>query len=92
VAVLASVQPLPDAEYAKAYAGKRPRPMVPESVVQRIAAKDDRTAQRAEGIEIALQTVRRLSALRGLRGLEVRGDGDADIAVEFIEKSGLGTD
>jgi hypothetical protein len=25
-----------------------------------------------------------------LRGFEVRADGDADMAIEFIEKSGLG--
>ena len=64
--------------------------MIPDAVLQRIAAKGDKKGQRAAGIEIALETVKRLSALKGLRGFEVRGDGDADIAIEFIEKSGLG--
>jgi methylenetetrahydrofolate reductase (NADPH) len=91
VAVLAGIQPLADAEAAKAYAGKRPRPMIPDAVIQRISAAGDKKGQRAAGIEVALETVRRLSGLKGLRGFEVRGDGDADIAIELIERSGIGT-
>lgn len=90
LAILAGIQPLLDAESAKVYAGKRPRPMIPDAVLQRISAKADKTAQRAVGLEIALETVKKLSGLKGLRGFEVRGDEDAGIAIEFIEKSGLG--
>jgi methylenetetrahydrofolate reductase (NADPH) len=90
VAIVAGIQPLADAETAKAYAEKRPRPMIPDAVLERLAAKSDKKAQRAVGIEIAVETAGRLSSLKGLRGFEVRGDGDADIAIEFIDKSGLG--
>lgn len=90
VAVLAGIRPLSDAESAKTYAASRPRPMIPDAVLQRIAAKSDKAAQRATGIEIAVETVRRLSGLKGLRGFEVRGDGDPDMAVELIDKAGLG--
>jgi methylenetetrahydrofolate reductase (NADPH) len=90
VAILAGIQPLADADRAKAYADQRPRPMIPDATLQRLAAKPDKKSQRAAGIEIALETLRQLSALKGLRGFEVRGDGDPDLAIELIEKSGLG--
>jgi methylenetetrahydrofolate reductase (NADPH) len=89
-AIIAGIRPLAAAELAQAYAGKRPSPMIPEAVLQRISAPADTSAQRTVGLEIALETVQRLSSLKGLRGFEVRGDGDADLAIEFIEKSGLG--
>ena len=89
-AIIAGIQPLPDADSAQAYAARRPSPMIPDAVLQRISAAGDKAGQRAAGIEIALETLQRLSSLKGLRGFEVRGDGDADIAVEFIERSGLG--
>ncbi len=90
VAILAGIRPLADGDFAMAYAARRPSPLIPETVLQRISATDDKSAQRAVGLEIALETMQRLSALKGLRGFEVRADGDADMAVEFIEKSGLG--
>ncbi len=90
MAILAGIQPLTDADFAHAYAARRPSPMIPDSVLQRISAPADKAGQRAVGMEIALETVQRLSALKGVRGFEVRADGDADIAIEFIEKSGLG--
>lgn len=90
VAIIAGIQPLTDADLARAYAAKRPSPMIPDSVLQRISAPADKAGQRVAGMEIALETVQRLSSLKGVRGFEVRADGDADIAVEFIEKSGLG--
>lgn len=90
VAIIAGIRPLADADFARACAGRRPSPMIPEAVLRRISAPGDKAGQRAAGLEIALETVQRLSALKGLRGFEVRGDGDADMALEFIEKSGLG--
>jgi len=89
-AIIAGIRPLPDADAARAYAGRRPSPVIPEALVQRISAPSDKSAQRAVGIEIALETLKRLSSLKGLRGFEVRGDGDAGIALECIERSGLG--
>ena len=91
VAILAGIQVLTDSECAKAYANQRPRPMIPDAMLQRLSAKSDKQGQRAVGMEIALETVGRLSGLKGLRGFEIRGDGDTEAAIEFIEKSGLGT-
>lgn len=91
VAILAGVHLLTDAEAAKAYAGRRPDPMVPEALLQRIASAGDKTAQRAAGIEIARETIERLSGIPGLRGFGICADRDED-ALELIEQAGLGTE
>jgi len=91
VAVLAGIRVLADARDATAYAGRRPDPMVPRALVERIASASDTTAQRAAGIEIAVETIDRLSRTEGLRGFQICGGGHDDAALEVIEKSGLGT-
>ena len=60
-------------------------------VIDRVASKGGAAAQRAAAIELAVETVRRLSGRKGLRGFGVCGDGDSDAALEIIEKSGLGS-
>jgi methylenetetrahydrofolate reductase (NADPH) len=91
VAILAGILPLSDAESAKAWAETSPRPMIPDAVLERLSSKDDRSGQRAAGIELACETIERLSSLEGLRGFEIRPEGNDDAADEIIERSGLGT-
>ena len=87
-AVVAGIRPLLNAGNAKAYAGHRPLPMVPDAVLERVTSPADGGAQRDAGIAVALETIERLLAL-GVRGFEIRTDGDDDAALEIIEKSGL---
>jgi methylenetetrahydrofolate reductase (NADPH) len=89
VAVLAGIQPLLDAEKARAWAETSPRPMIPDAVLARLSSKNDQSGQRAVGIELACETIERLSHLEGLRGFEIRSDGDDAAADEIIERSGL---
>jgi hypothetical protein len=60
-------------------------------VLQRITSGADKAAQRAAGIEIAKETVERLSRMRGLRGFAFCADRHDD-ALELIEQAGLGTE
>ena len=93
VAILAGIQPLADAEAAKAYAARRPQPDDPGR--HAAASVPPRATPRRSGPRASRsrwRPIRRLSQLKGLRGFEIRGDGDADLAIEFIEKSGLGVD
>jgi len=92
VAIVAGIKPLTDADTARAYAEKRPVPMVPDTVLERIGAKTEKAAQRAAGIDIALETIDRLSTVDGLRGFEICANGDDAAAMEIIEKSRLGID
>lgn len=89
VAILVGIMPLTDGEKARAWAERRPDPMIPESVMARICSKEESTAQRAAGVEIAVETVHRLSETDGVHGFSICGDGDDDAALEVIGKSQL---
>jgi methylenetetrahydrofolate reductase (NADPH) len=88
-AIVAGIQVLSDAQSAAAYARRRPSPCVPEWILDRIASKGDSRAQRTEAIDIAVETIKRLSELTGLRGFQIRSEGDTDAALEILDKSGL---
>ena len=90
VAVVAGVEILTDADEAKAYAQRRPQPMIPDAVLARLGSSSDKSAQRAAGIEMAVKTIRRLSDVTGLRGFEICGGGD-DAVLEVIDESGVGS-
>jgi methylenetetrahydrofolate reductase (NADPH) len=91
-AVIAGIRVLADAEQARTYAAARPRPMIPESVLQRLSTASGREAQRAAGIEIATETIERLAAVNGLRGFEIRADGGDEAALRVMENANLGND
>ena len=91
-AILAGIQPLSDGHFAHAHAGPRPHPGIPDSLAGRVASLSDPGARRAAAIEIALETIRRLSNLPGVRGFCISADGDHEAALQIIEKSGLAGD
>lgn len=88
-AIVAGIAVLSDADRAKEFAESRPKPLVPEALLQRITSKPDAAAQRAEGIAVAVELIEELSAVDGLRGFAICGEGDDDAVLEVIEKSGL---
>jgi len=91
VAILAGIQPLLNGHLTDAQAGKRPSPRVPEALLNRVASRSDPGARRTAAIEIATQSIQRLSGCSGLRGFSVSIDGDHDAALRILEKSGLGS-
>jgi len=91
VAILAGIQPLCGGLLADVQAGKRPLPRVPQATLDRLALKSDHATQRASAIQIALETIERLSRLAGLRGFCISADGDLDAVLTVIDKSGLGS-
>jgi methylenetetrahydrofolate reductase (NADPH) len=88
-AILAGIQPLLEAGRAKAYAESRPFPRVPQSLLDRLSSAGGQEAERAAGIEIAVETIKHISALKGLRGFQICADGDESAVLEIIERSGL---
>ncbi|RJR53406.1 MAG: methylenetetrahydrofolate reductase [Desulfobacteraceae bacterium] len=89
-AVLAGIQPLLGAASAKTYAESRPSPRVPRSLLDRISAAGSPEAERAAGIDIAVETIREISSLKGLAGFQICADRDEGAVLEIIERSGLG--
>jgi methylenetetrahydrofolate reductase (NADPH) len=88
-AIVAGIQPLTDAAKAIALSESRPRPGIPQSVLDRLSSAAGPAAQRAVGIAVALETIERLKALKGLRGFQICAEDDPDAALEIIEKSAL---
>lgn len=88
--ILAGIQLLGDAELDKARANKRPLLRIPESTLQQVASKTDAAARQRAAIELALETMKRLGEIKGLRGFSICVDGDHDAVGEIIAKSGLG--
>ena len=90
-AFVAGIQPLLDAQKAREYAAGRPSPRIPEAILSRLTSAYGAAAQRAAGIAVALETIKKLSQVKGLRGFQICADGDIDAAQEIIEKSALDT-
>ncbi|HOX38315.1 MAG TPA: methylenetetrahydrofolate reductase [Candidatus Brocadiia bacterium] len=87
-AVIAGVKVLTSADEARRQAARRPSAGIPESLLARICGKASPAEQQAVGIEIAVETIRSLSGLKGLRGFHLSGSA----VPEVMEKSGLKAD
>jgi methylenetetrahydrofolate reductase (NADPH) len=90
-AIIAGIQPLTDAKKAEELAGRRPRPRIPDALLARLSSAGSASAGRAAGVAIAVETIGRLAEFKGLRGVQICVDGDADAALEVIDKASLGT-
>jgi methylenetetrahydrofolate reductase (NADPH) len=85
-AFIAGIRVLTNASSAKAYADKRPVPLVPERILNRLASQKDPENCRREGVTIAIETVEKLSAIKGLRGFEIVCDDDPGATIEILDK------
>jgi methylenetetrahydrofolate reductase (NADPH) len=90
VAIVAGIEPLGEHALEQVRARRHPLPRVPEAVLQQLLSKADAAARRQAAIELAVETVKRLSGTKGLRGFSIGVDGDPNAALEIIEKSGMG--
>ena len=90
-AILAGIEPLGEAELDPGTRTKRrPSPRVPDAVLQQVASQTDPAARRRAAIDLAIETVKQLSGIKGLRGFSISVDGDPDAALEIIELAHLG--
>lgn len=89
VAILAGIQPLAEEELTKARQGQRSLASVPQSMLHRVDLTGSPAGRRSAAIEVALETIKQLSTVEGLRGFGICGDGDCDAALEIIERSEL---
>jgi methylenetetrahydrofolate reductase (NADPH) len=89
-AVLAGIAPLSEGNVAQEKARSQSR--IPDSLIGRLASESDPAARRAAAIAIAVETVRRLSDIPGIRGFCICADGDHEAALRIIEDAGLRSD
>lgn len=90
VAILAGIQPLGSEQLAAATDGKRRPSRIPEGLIDRVT-KGAPGTQHSAAVRIALETMETLSRHDGVRGFSICADGDCNMALEIIEKSGLGS-
>jgi len=90
VAILVGIEPLGEHALELARSKRRPLARIPEAVFQRVASKPDAAARRRAAIDVAVETVKQLLGIEGLRGFSIGVDSDQDAALEIIEKSALG--
>jgi methylenetetrahydrofolate reductase (NADPH) len=86
---IAGILLLTSSSAAQRCAEQRPDPALPASVLERLASAGDAKAQRAAGIEAAIETVQRLRDLSGLGGFCFRAEEDDAAILEVLARSGL---
>jgi methylenetetrahydrofolate reductase (NADPH) len=89
VAILAGIEPLSEEELSKIRQGQRSPLRIPQSTLDRIDSAASPAGRHSAAVEIAVETIRQLSTVPGLRGFDLCGDGDAETALEIIDRSGL---
>ena len=97
VAMVAGIEPLGEHALPVQFqedgpqAKRRPLSRIPDAVLRQVTSKSDAAARRRAAIDLAVETVKRLGGIKGLRGFSIGVNGDPDAALEIIEKAGLGT-
>lgn len=85
-AIIVGVGTLSSAKMLRWMAHHVPGVHVPESMIARIEAAKD---QRAEGLEILVETIRALRAVDGVAGVHLMGHRNEEILAEAIRRSGV---
>lgn len=83
-AIIAGVMPLTGAAEAKKLSETFTDLNIPESVVKRLSAAGDETAQRKEGLDICSEIVKKIKGLPGLRGIHIMSGGNEGIVPQLL--------
>jgi len=88
-AILAGVMPLESASEAEALREKYTDLVIPDSVVERLKAAGDATAQAKEGMAICVETIKKIKSIEGVRGIHILSGGREHLVPEIIKAAGL---
>jgi len=83
-AILAGVMPLTGAAEARKLSSTFTDFSIPEDVIKRLESAGGEEAQRKEGIAICAETMGRLKALPGLRGIHIFSGGNEAVVPSLI--------
>ena len=87
-AILAGVMPLSSHEEAKALREKYMDLSIPDAVVERLKKAGDAAAQQREGLAICVETIRKIKAMDGIRGIHILSGGKEALVPEIIAACG----
>jgi len=88
-AILAGVYPLESADEAIRLSEKYTEMVIPDSVIERISKAGDEAAQKKEGLAVCIETIKKIKAMDGVRGIHILSGGREHRVSEIIAASGL---
>jgi methylenetetrahydrofolate reductase (NADPH) len=83
-AILAGVLPLDSVEEADRLRKTYTDYSIPDSVIERLKKAGDAAAQRKEGVAICLETINKLKAIKGLRGIHIHSGCNGTASPEAV--------
>lgn len=86
ICIIASVMPLTSAQEATELSGKYQRLCIPGVIIDSLKTAQD---QRAAGMQTAVETIARLRAMDGVRGIHLMTGDDFQTAADILKSSGL---
>ena len=83
-AILAGVLPLKSAAQAKELAETHTDFVIPEAIIDRLTAAGDSEVQKKEGVKIAVEIIKKLKGLPGLKGVHILSGGNESNINELL--------
>lgn len=91
VYILVGITPLKSLKMAQYMDKDVPGVIVPERVMQRMAAAGDEAGQKEEGVQIALELMEAVRGKQGVHGIHLMAVGWEEIVPRLVKESGLWT-
>ncbi len=88
-AIIAGIYPLESYDEAMNLLSKHTDFYIPDSHIKRIKDAGDLKDQKKAGIEICLETIRKIKEMKGLSGIHIISGGKEDILNEIISEAGI---
>jgi methylenetetrahydrofolate reductase (NADPH) len=88
-AILAGVLPLKSAAEGESLRNKYTDLSIPDSVIERLKAAGDEAAQKKEGLSLCVETIKKIKAMDGVRGIHILSGGCEGSVPEILSASGL---
>jgi methylenetetrahydrofolate reductase (NADPH) len=83
-AILAGVMPLQSAEQAQKLVESHTDYIIPAGIIDRLKAAGDASAQKKEGVKIAVEMIKSLKGTPGLRGIHILSGGNEAVVPELL--------
>jgi methylenetetrahydrofolate reductase (NADPH) len=88
-AIIAGVLPLTGASEAESLKEKYMDLSIPDSIIKRLKAAGNDTAQQKEGLAICIETIKKLKGTDGVSGIHIFSGGKENVVPEIISASGI---
>jgi len=88
-AIIAGILPLTGASEAEILRGKYMDLSIPDSIIERLKAAGNDTAQKKEGLSVCIETIKKIKGMDGVSGIHILSGGKENNVPEIISAYGL---